>query len=319
MAEPLVSIVINNYNYGQFLGEAIESALNQTYANVEVVVVDDGSTDHSLAVIKSYGEQIVPVLKLNGGQASAFNAGFAASRGELLCFLDADDVFYPHKVQELIACWQEKLAQHSCTMLYHLLQAVDRCSNCLGYQIPAAPHELPSNLYTYACQYGFLPYAASPTSGITLTRTLAQQIFPLPERGIRTSADDFIVRAASLLGEVHGINRILGEYRIHGNNNWYGNSGPKPESFSLALNEFLNDKLRENNRKPVVAFFDSIYAKDYYIQQQKPAELAKLAFKSLARRFTPSMLKFFWSTLVSATQIYLQTGGLNSAGQHLDQ
>jgi glycosyltransferase involved in cell wall biosynthesis len=68
---PLVSILINNYNYGRFLTEAIDSALNQTYSNIEVIVVDDGSTDNSQEIIKSYQDKIIPILKPNGGQASA--------------------------------------------------------------------------------------------------------------------------------------------------------------------------------------------------------------------------------------------------------
>ena len=72
---PLVSIIINNYNYGNFLPIAISSALKQTYSNVEVVVVDDGSTDNSREVVAGYGDHIVPILKENGGQASAFNSG----------------------------------------------------------------------------------------------------------------------------------------------------------------------------------------------------------------------------------------------------
>ena len=78
---PLVSIIVNNYNYERFVAQAIESALQQTYSPVEVIVVDDGSVDHSREIIQGYGGRIQPVLKENGGQASALNAGFAASRG----------------------------------------------------------------------------------------------------------------------------------------------------------------------------------------------------------------------------------------------
>ncbi len=62
-----VSIIINNYNYGRFLKEAIDSALNQTYSNTEVIVVDDGSTDNSHEIIAEYGKQIIPILKENRG------------------------------------------------------------------------------------------------------------------------------------------------------------------------------------------------------------------------------------------------------------
>src|SRR5438128_12254393 len=91
-APPAVDIVVNNYNYGRFLREAIESALAQAYEHVSVIVVDDGSTDDSREVIATFGDRIVPVLKENGGQASACNAGFAHSKGDIVVFRDADDV-----------------------------------------------------------------------------------------------------------------------------------------------------------------------------------------------------------------------------------
>src|SRR2546423_15707744 len=87
----LVTIIISSYNYGRYLRKAIDSALKQTHAHTEVIVVDDGSTDDSRVVIASYGDQIVPVLKENGGQASALNVGFSASQGDVIIFLDSDD------------------------------------------------------------------------------------------------------------------------------------------------------------------------------------------------------------------------------------
>ena len=88
IAEPLVSIVINNYNYARFLPEAIESALAQTYPHKEIIVVDDGSTDDSRRVMESYGDRIKPIYKKNGGQASAMNLGYEAAKGDLIYFLD---------------------------------------------------------------------------------------------------------------------------------------------------------------------------------------------------------------------------------------
>src|SRR5690349_9032182 len=104
-SQPLVSIVVNNYNYGRFLNECIDSALNQRYAAVEVVVVDDGSTDESCEVIRSYGARINVVFKNNGGQGSAVNAGFAASTGSIVLFLDADDALAPDAVDRIVREW----------------------------------------------------------------------------------------------------------------------------------------------------------------------------------------------------------------------
>lgn len=99
-ALPLVSIIIANYNYARFLGEAIQSALDQTYPAVEVLLVDDGSTDDSLAVAARYPVRVLP--QPNGGVSAARNAGARASRGEYLLFLDADDLFEPATVERLL-------------------------------------------------------------------------------------------------------------------------------------------------------------------------------------------------------------------------
>src|SRR5260370_24940072 len=87
----LASIVINNYNYAGFLREAIDSALNQTCRDTEVLVVDDGSTDGSRQVITGYGDRIVPVFKDNGVQTSSLNAVFRISPGQVI-HCDAQDI-----------------------------------------------------------------------------------------------------------------------------------------------------------------------------------------------------------------------------------
>src|SRR5258708_33541541 len=84
VTSPLVSIVVNNYNYARFLTECIDSALHQTYAALEIVVIDDGSTDESADVIRNYGDRIKTVFKNNGGQGSGLKAGFSAGTGRIV-------------------------------------------------------------------------------------------------------------------------------------------------------------------------------------------------------------------------------------------
>jgi glycosyltransferase involved in cell wall biosynthesis len=88
---PLISIIITSYNYARFLRDAISSALNQTYRETEVIVVDNGSTDNSRDIIVSCDKRIRPVLKENDGQASAFNTGFAVCNGDIVICLDSTD------------------------------------------------------------------------------------------------------------------------------------------------------------------------------------------------------------------------------------
>ncbi len=91
MTTPLVSIVIPCYNRENYVSDAINSSLRQTYPNVEVIVVDDGSTDDSVTVLKQFGDQIKLIEQKNSGVNAARNVGFKSSKGEFIIFLDSDD------------------------------------------------------------------------------------------------------------------------------------------------------------------------------------------------------------------------------------
>jgi len=95
-----VSVIIPNYNYGRFLRQAITSALGQTAKPREVIVVDDGSTDDSREIIRSFGDAIIAIDQKNAGVAAARNTGAEIATGNLLAFLDADDYWYCDKVEK---------------------------------------------------------------------------------------------------------------------------------------------------------------------------------------------------------------------------
>ncbi len=107
MSWPLVSVVIPNYNYARYLRQAIDSALQQTYPRVEVVVVDDGSQDDSAAVLASYGAHIKWLRQQNRGVAVARNRGAQASSSDYLAFLDADDYWLPDKLERQMALYRQ--------------------------------------------------------------------------------------------------------------------------------------------------------------------------------------------------------------------
>ena len=96
---PMVSIVIPCYNAGAWIGECIQSALDQTWNDIEIIVVDDGSTDQSRGVIASFGDRIRHEFGPNRGGASARNRGLELARGEWIQFLDADDVLLPDCIE----------------------------------------------------------------------------------------------------------------------------------------------------------------------------------------------------------------------------
>ncbi|MGE5047089.1 MAG: glycosyltransferase family 2 protein, partial [Deltaproteobacteria bacterium] len=111
MSGPLVSIVIDNYNYARFLPHCIETALAQTWPHTEVLVVDDASTDGSQEIIARYPAAIPVLRAVNGGQAAALNAGFLRSRGSIVIFLDSDDSLEPHAVERIVHGWRPGVAK----------------------------------------------------------------------------------------------------------------------------------------------------------------------------------------------------------------
>lgn len=213
---PLVSILVNNYNYGRFLGEAIDSALAQTYENIEVVVVDDGSTDNSAEVIATYGDRIRVVAKANGGQSSAFNAGFQASTGQLICFLDSDDVFEPHKVARIVEIFAGDSEIGWC--FDRARQFKDTTREWFPWTANTQEGKIDARGIVAK---GHAPYVFTSTSGLSFTRTALSQILPMPESlriksGI--SSDNYLKFAAYSVSSGWLASEPLTLQRIHRDN-----------------------------------------------------------------------------------------------------
>ncbi len=209
---PLVSIVIDNFNYARFLPAAIDSALGQSYTPTEVIVVDDGSTDNSAQVIARYGDRLVGVLKPNGGHASAFNAGFRASRGNIVFFLDADDMLLPNAVAEIVESWRPATAKAQ-----FVLAHVDAEGQPLGGAVPYDSEEMPNgDLRNLILARG--GYVTPPTSGNAFARSVLDRLLPLAEAQWRQAADTSLEILAPFLGDVVSIKKTLGLYRVHGAN-----------------------------------------------------------------------------------------------------
>jgi len=101
-SEPKVSIIIPTYNQSQYLEEAMESVLNQTYQNIEIIIVDDGSTDNTSEVVKSFDNKIIYIPQKNKGASSARNAGIKKAQGQYVAFLDSDDMWIKNKLEKQI-------------------------------------------------------------------------------------------------------------------------------------------------------------------------------------------------------------------------
>jgi glycosyltransferase involved in cell wall biosynthesis len=122
-SSPLVSVVIPVFNQGQYLSTAIESVLAQGYEPIELIVVDDGSTDDTPAVLRRYADQITSVRQPNHGASHALNRGIEASRGSLVCWLSADDEFLPGKLQAQVQAFRDDPALWLCATGFDVVDA----------------------------------------------------------------------------------------------------------------------------------------------------------------------------------------------------
>lgn len=222
---PLVSIVINNFNYANFLRRAIDSALQQSYKRVEVIVVDDGSTDDSASIIESYNNECIAVLRPNGGQAAAYNSGFAASHGDIVLFLDADDMLRENAAEAVVAAWAPGTAK-----VQFRLDVVDDEDRLLGHSFPNLPF-VHGDVLPLLGAYGYYP--SPPGSGNAFARAVLELLLPAPEGTWKIGVDGYLIALAALYGRVVSIDESLGFYRHH------------PNSHSGAINMTL-PKLRRN-------------------------------------------------------------------------
>ncbi len=137
LSGPLVSVVVPTYNCGRFIEEALESALGQTYRDLEVIVVDDGSTDDTRERVRRFEPRVAYLFQPNAGEGAARNLGIRHSRGEYVAFLDADDVWLPRKVERTVAVLQE---DRTAGVAYHWRAFVDEEGRALP-QVFAPTHE----------------------------------------------------------------------------------------------------------------------------------------------------------------------------------
>ncbi len=214
MKQPQVSVVVNNFNYARFLPRCIDSALSQSYPRTEVVVVDDASSDDSRAIIGGYGGKIAPVFQeRNGGQGATINAGFRASHGDIVVFLDADDYLYPDATETIASAWNPEVSK-----VQYRLDLVDVDGRWIDLYPPPEVSFESGDVVPRLLSAG--RYETNVTSGNAFSRAALKRILPMPEGDFRLAADGYLVTLVPLFGPVVSIERPLGAYRQHGQNAW---------------------------------------------------------------------------------------------------
>jgi glycosyltransferase involved in cell wall biosynthesis len=293
-----VSVLINCYNYGRFVVEAIESALAQSVPPAEIIVVDDGSTDDTPRILEQRytGHSVVKVLRQrNGGQLSAFVLGMEHASGDLLCFLDADDKYEPDHLEKITKAFAEN---KDVDFVFTAHRTFGNANEVVQY----APQDLNlgfSLIATLKCRI----FLGSVTSSLAMRRSLGLTLLPAMRQAAprwRIRADDTLVYGASLAGvKKYYLAAPTVLYRIHGNNQLFGATESRDECFAHGLRRDTFFELLSNHlglgptvRLRVVLEFLSI---------KQPSRNQYRVYIKLHRRFHESLLQW----LKGRIKIYL--------------
>jgi glycosyltransferase involved in cell wall biosynthesis len=249
MVLPKVSVIIPNYNYGKYIAKTVDSVLAQTYKNVEVVVVDDGSKDDSLDVLENYGEAITVVRQQNQGVSPARNNGVQNSTGELLSFLDADDIWLPEKLERQV----HRITDDADIGLVHCAMSyVDTNDNVIGENRNGLEGWIGEALLRLK------PAIVGAGSTGLVRRDIFDEVGGFDPRQTTAADWDFCYRVASRY-KVAFVDEPLVLYRIH-NSNMHSNVGAMENDMRIGF-----EKAFASSDPSVQAMRTACYANFYYM------------------------------------------------------
>jgi glycosyltransferase involved in cell wall biosynthesis len=207
---PTVSVVITNYNYERYIRECVASVLGQDFTDMEILIVDDGSTDGSRAVISSFEDSRVrAVYKENGGVISSVNLGFGVSRGRYIVFLDADDCL----TDGAIAAHVTALCRPNVVRSQGYMAVVDSAGKPTGPKLPSRPAP-DGDLRDLTLLRGPGSFVSAASSGNAWSRNYLERVLPLPEVS-SMGADAFLMDASPLFGKTVTLDLVVANYRTH--------------------------------------------------------------------------------------------------------
>jgi glycosyltransferase involved in cell wall biosynthesis len=214
-ATPRVTVLIDTYNHENFIERAIRSVLEQDMPmdNVEILVVEDGSTDRTPEIVRRFEPRVRLIRKKNGGQASAFNRGFSQARGELIATLDGDDWWAKEKLRKVLETFE---GNPDVGIVGHGFHEEYSDGRPPGLILPGKPYRL--RLTSEADAELFRNLAAFfGTSRLAVRKSVLERILPIPEE-LNIEADEFIFTLLPAISPAMILNEPLCNYAIHAGN-----------------------------------------------------------------------------------------------------
>lgn len=252
----LVSVLINNYNYGRFIEYCLQSIFNQTYKHIEIIVYDDGSTDDSVEILSKYADKLKLIAKPNYGKYPSFNqahgiyTAFLESKGSIICLLDSDDAFVHNKVELIV---EEFTRNPELVMVQHNMLKIDvnnmRSGEVIKKNFLIDENPLSGIYFTRRLDPFFMQ-----TSALSFSRAYLEKILPLQEGVYELIwADVRLTRAAVFTERIKSLDVNLSEYRVHSTNDSSKLKDPVFfNTFRTQHYAYFNEQAKLNGRAELV-------------------------------------------------------------------
>lgn len=216
-----ISVIINNFNYAAYISECIGSVGSQTRAADEIIIVNDGSTDNSVKIIKTTNHPLRLISQPNQGQLAAIKTGIEAATGDIICFLDSDDTWNPTHLMNIERAFKSDQAPD---YVYTAMQEFGKKNGIVYATTPVEDVFLPKTQQLMLVKPIWI---GSPTSGNAIKSTFARKLFSgfTPDfiKKCKICADEVLVYGSSLIGcSKLGLAEATANYRIHGSNLFSG-------------------------------------------------------------------------------------------------
>lgn len=292
-AEPLVSAIIPTYNRAELVSQAVHSVLNQTYKRIEIIVVDDGSTDNTSEVLKKYEGRIKYIYQERGERSKARNKGFRCSGGNYIAFLDSDDLWLPTKIEKQVQVLDNK---RDVDVVYTGVQFIDRKGNPYSGEIYwDAPKRqvLYEDLMTNNIVTG-------TTSSVMMRRTCLEKVGLFDEM-MNTCEDLDLYRRLAQYYNFHKIELPLVKFRIHGGNT-QNNASETAKGWEITIKKLSQDTPPNYEYYKNEAIIKILFRiATLYWQDRQPYSFFSFCAKSLFDRKNWILRPALWMDLARLT------------------
>lgn len=284
-----VSVIIPVFNGEKYLDECIESAINQTYQDIEIITVNDGSTDNTAEILKKYTNKIKIITKKNGGISSALNAGIKVAQGEWIKWLSADDSLYPDCIEELILA-TEKLEDKEKHILYSNYDYIDSEGKITSRQIEHNYNDLDDFEFNVILLDHFI---GNGTTSL-IHRSVIDR-FGLFDSKLSHSQDYELWLRYSILHNcrLHLIPKILAKYRIHQGQMTKSNIKKSIEQAEMVRKNML-DKIGPEKRKQYEIALQIYKKKKPFVNKCKDF-MRYTIFRVLPEPISVTLRNFYWN------------------------